>query len=199
MRREFQRIGRAEADNLVSPMGLMVDYFALFGLPPIYTIDATDLQARFHALQRALHPDRLAQTTETDHGNSVLVAARINDAYATLRDPLERARYLLQLKGIDVAARTDAAVSSTFLHQQIEWREAFDDARGAKDRTAFDSLITRLRDETRKRYDEITTDFETNAGIHAARLVYELQFLERLAGNALESLDAWEDDSCCSK
>lgn len=190
MWRELQRVTDTGAQGPRSEVPS--DYFSLFGLLPTYVVDADFLQARFRELQRQLHPDRFAQATEAQRRASVTLAAQVNDAYTTLRDPLRRARYLMELQGIDTAGG-GVVLSSDFLQVQIDWREAFADAASSGDRATFDRLTARLRDETRGRYVELTADLTEGDGRNASRLVAELQFLEKLAADVVEAMDRWED------
>lgn len=193
MWRELQRVGESRSIAEAGRPQRADTHFAIFGLAPGYDIDTLQLHERYRDLQRTLHPDRYAQATEAERRASALVAARVNDAYATLRDPLARARYLLALHGLDTADGQRAALDPDFLQAQFEWREAFDSACGSRDRTAFDALTGRLRTETRRRYDALASDFAQDDTLqHAASVVAELQFLEKLAADVVEALDRWE-------
>lgn len=189
MRRELQRLEQPRPGTTPAAE----DYFAMFGLDRAYGIDTDLLRARFRELQRALHPDRFVQASAAERSASVLLASRINDAYAQLRDPLSRARYFLQLQGIDTLDGEGASLlSPDFLETQFIWREDFEAAFGARDRNAFDVLTTVLREETRCRYATLHADLKQAAYASAARVVAELQFLERLAADVVEALDRWE-------
>lgn len=190
MRRELQRLGEtASGASVPSPAS---DHFALFGLAKAYDIDAGALQTRFRELQRMLHPDRFAQAPAAERSASAFLASRLNEAYATLRDPLTRAHYFLQLHGIDAPSAVQAALSADFLDTQIDWREDFEAACNARDRVTLDRLTSALREETRWRYDALAEDLKAGAYLSAARLVTELRFLERLAADVVEALDRWE-------
>jgi molecular chaperone HscB len=82
----------------IQPLGRNSDYFNVMGLKRKLDIDPRVLEPVFHALSRRFHPDmyRLASTRER------LIAlensALLNQAYRTLRDPFERAAYLVQLE-----------------------------------------------------------------------------------------------------
>ena len=55
-------------------------------------------------------------------------AVRVNEAYQRLKDPLKRAAYLCELDGAPIDAENNTAMPADFLMQQMEWREALDDA-----------------------------------------------------------------------
>ena len=55
-------------------------------------------------------------------------SVRINEAYQRLKNPLQRAAYLCELHGAPIQAHSNTAMAPEFLMQQIEWREALDEA-----------------------------------------------------------------------
>src|SRR6185369_5500679 len=98
----------------------------------------------YRDLQGRVHPDRFAASTEAERRVAMQWAALANEAYRTLRDPLERARYLLQLKGFDTGEESNTSMPTDFLMQQMEWREAAAEARAERDARGLDRLRTEL-------------------------------------------------------
>jgi len=82
----------------VQPVSKETDYFTCFGLPRRLTIDPNTLEAKFYELSRAFHPDFYQNKSETEQTISLGNAATLNTAYRTLRDPIQRAEYLLDLE-----------------------------------------------------------------------------------------------------
>lgn len=82
----------------VQPVSKETDYFTCFGFPRRLTIDPGKLEAKFYELSRAFHPDFYQNKTETEQAISLGNAAILNSAYRTLRDPIQRAEYLLDLE-----------------------------------------------------------------------------------------------------
>lgn len=99
------------------------DYFALFGLPRQLALDGKLLEKQFYRLSRKLHPDLYAQASEEKRQWSLEKTSMLNDAYRTLRDPIARTEYLLEIEGIrlDEQSRdaTDAARATGAAKQQI--------------------------------------------------------------------------------
>src|SRR5207247_7816458 len=91
------------------------NHFDLLGLPARYAVDPARLEHGYRELQSQVHPDRFAASTEVERRVAMQWAARANEAYRTLRDPLERARYLLHLKGYDTGEETNTAMPPDFL------------------------------------------------------------------------------------
>lgn len=82
----------------VQPVSKDTDYFTCFGIPRRLTVDLNKLEARFYELSRAFHPDFYQNKSETEQAISLANAATLNTAYRTLRDPIQRAEYLLDLE-----------------------------------------------------------------------------------------------------
>jgi molecular chaperone HscB len=78
------------------------NYFEVFGLSPQTTVDVSSLEREFHRLSRKLHPDRFARASADEQHWSLAATALLNDAYRTLRDPLQRIEYLLKLSGLQI-------------------------------------------------------------------------------------------------
>ncbi|WP_263356541.1 Fe-S protein assembly co-chaperone HscB [Acidicapsa ligni] len=89
------------ACNKVQP-GSGADYFQVFGLERRLSLDVEALEREFHRLSRRLHPDRFARASAQEQQWSLANTALLNDAYRTLRDPLQRTEYLLKLTGLKI-------------------------------------------------------------------------------------------------
>jgi molecular chaperone HscB len=75
-------------------------YFAMFGLPLKLALDVQALEKQFYRYSRKLHPDVHARASVEQQEWSLAQASLLNDAYRTLKDPLERTKYLLTLEGV---------------------------------------------------------------------------------------------------
>ena len=117
--------------------------FALLGFEPTLELDETELKSRFEHLRTQFHPDRFSQGSALERRLAVQRAADINAAYATLANPLSRAQSYFELHGItldEARSMNDAA----FLMQQMELREALEDARDDEARRALQHEVSRL-------------------------------------------------------
>lgn len=112
-------------------MNLQSNDFELFELPPAFALDRTVLDERWKVLQREVHPDRHAASDAQTQRQAMQWSVRINEAYQRLKDPLRRAAYLCELNGAPVQAENNTAMPPAFLMQQMEWREALEDAANA--------------------------------------------------------------------
>ena len=109
-------------------MNLQSDDFDLFGLSRSYAQDRAALDAAWKALQRQAHPDKFAAEGAAAQRLAMQWSVRINEAYQRLKNPLQRAAYLCELHGAPIQAHSNTAMAPEFLMQQIEWREALDEA-----------------------------------------------------------------------
>ncbi|QDQ25759.1 Fe-S protein assembly co-chaperone HscB [Chitinimonas arctica] len=158
------------------------DHFALFGLPRGFRLDRAALDAAYLGLQSRYHPDRAAGLGDADKRLSLQAATRVNEAFQTLKSPLGRARYLLQLAGVDTQEETNTSMPTAFLMQQMEWREAVADARADKQVAALEKLAGELRGETRLLEAALSEALDARQDhAEAALLVRKLKFLEKLA------------------
>jgi molecular chaperone HscB len=104
---------------------------------------------------------------------------RVNEAYRTLKSPVQRAKYLLEMNGVDVAFETNTQMPAEFLARQLELREALAEA---KEPAELDRLHDQVRQETRaleQRLEELIDARRDFAG--AAGPVRKLMFLRKLA------------------
>jgi len=173
--------------------GLSSNFFALFDLPVSFDVDLNALSARYREAQRAAHPDKFANASETERRLSVQIAARINEAYRVLKDPLSRGRYLLELHGVALND-TDTAFDGAFLMEQMELRERLADVKNsadpvqqlriiADDIIAHDkSLVTQLA--------SLLSEASTESLQQARDVSRKLQFFRRLN----EEVETLEDE-----
>jgi molecular chaperone HscB len=166
------------------------NHFELLGLPVGYAVDPARLERGYRELQSQVHPDRFAASHEAERRVAMQWATRANEAYRTLRDPLERARYVLHLKGYDTGEESNTAMPPDFLMQQMEWREAAARARVERDagelrRLRSDLDLTRA-DMHRRLERALDADANYDAG---CSLVRKLRFLEKLDEEIDEALE----------
>jgi molecular chaperone HscB len=151
--------------------------FELFGLPERFAQDSAALDARWKELQREAHPDRFAAQGATAQRVAMQWSVRINEAYRRLKDPLQRAGYLCELRGAPIDAENNTAMPATFLIEQMEWREALDDA---ADEPALAALDEQLRASRAQVLQDIERLLDRDHDAAAAALqVRALMFIER--------------------
>ena len=173
--------------------GLSQNHFELLGLPIAYSVDAARLERAYRDLQSRVHPDRFAASTEAERRVAMQWATRANEAYRTLRDPLERARYLLDLKGFDTAEESNTAMPADFLMQQMEWRDAAAEAKRARDRAELSRLREDIKVQRREMLQQLERALDAERNYDAGcSLVRKLRFLEKLEQEIDDALDGEE-------
>ncbi|HEY1092874.1 MAG TPA: Fe-S protein assembly co-chaperone HscB, partial [Burkholderiaceae bacterium] len=158
-------------------MNLTDDDFTLFGLPQRQAQVRADVDARWKALQAQVHPDKFAAQGAAAQRIAMQWAVRVNEAHRRLRDPLARAAYLCELRGAPIQANENTAMPASFLMEQMEWREALDDAANVAAVEALDGEVaareTNLLAEVERLLDE------AQDAPAAAAQVRALMFIQR--------------------
>ena len=115
-----------------------MDYFKVFSLPRLLDIDLRALEKSFHELSRKYHPDYFSTAPEEEQQQALRMTALLNDAYRTLRHPVRRIEYLLNLEGF----KPDGSkVPKSFLMEIFEINEQMEDAKsGAAGKEQIDAL-----------------------------------------------------------
>jgi molecular chaperone HscB len=119
-------------------------------------------------------------------------ATRANEAYQTLKSPFKRAAYLCELNGIDLEIESNTAMPSGFLMQQMEWREALEDAKAAKDVAALEKLEAELSDARKTEVAKISELLDANDFAQAGQGVRQLMFLEKFGDEIAHIFEAIE-------
>jgi molecular chaperone HscB len=115
-------------------------------------------------------------------------AVRVNEAYQRLRDPLKRAAYLCELAGMPVDPHDNTAMSPAFLVQQMEWREALEEA-GSIDEV--EALADEVAERKRVAFAELGRALDERHDVaSAAEQVRALMFVERFAEDVDHRLEA---------
>jgi len=170
------------------------NHFELFGLPVAYAVDTAVLERAYRDLQGRVHPDRFASASEAERRVAMQWATRANEAYRTLRNPIDRARYLLSLKGFDTGEESNTSMPPDFLMQQMEWRESVEDGRARQDPNALEGLRREI-DESRTEMHAFLAralggDRNYDAG---CSLVRKLRFLDKIEAEIDDALEAIAD------
>lgn len=169
-------------------MDFKQNHFEIFDLPVGYSVDQQVLAERYRQLQRSVHPDKHAGASERDQRLSVQWATRVNEAWTTLKSPLSRAIYLLEMAGVDMGNKQNAEVEPAFLMEQITLREDLEDIEENED------ALPRL-DAFKARVDGVAQELEAEFAslidkdlAAAEQTALKMQFMARLR-HAAEQLE----------
>ena len=139
--------------DAVQPVAAGADLFAVLGLPRRLALDPADLERRYLAASRAVHPDRHQTSDDRQRELSLAASAAVNRAYRTLRDPVALGRYWLELHGTtlgDEGARVPAAIASDVFETQEKLEQLRADATDG-----LRAEVRGLRDRFAARLDEL--------------------------------------------
>ncbi len=158
-------------------MNLADSDFALFALPERFRQDRATLDARWKELQREAHPDRFASQGAAAQRVAMQWSVRINEAYQRLKDPLKRAAYLCEQRGAPINAESNTAMPPAFLMQQMQWREALDEAATEDELDALARELSAARAQRLAGIERLLDEVQDAAA--AAEEVRALMFIER--------------------
>ncbi|MBW3941348.1 Fe-S protein assembly co-chaperone HscB [Neisseria meningitidis] len=166
----------------------MSQYFTLFQLEPAFDIDAENLDQTYRALAARFHPDKFASASAFEQKQAVMMSSTINDAYRTLKNPIDRAAYLLKTQGIDADAPEHTSFAPDFLIQQMEWRETLMEARAENDLKTLENLNDEIRAEQEKLFSDLKQSFARQDYDTAAQQVRQGRFLDKLRNEISSAL-----------
>jgi molecular chaperone HscB len=128
------------------------DYFSFFGLPRKLTIDLADLDKRFRRLSRQFHPDYFYTASAQERLASLERASYLNDAYRVIRQPIDRAEYLLKVEGLPSVGRHQDAneLPAGVLEEVFALNEELDDIRAAREAGATPEQLSARVDAARR-------------------------------------------------
>lgn len=158
----------------------MSQYFNLFQLEPSFNIDTEALEQTYRALAAQFHPDKFASASAFEQKQAVMMSSTINDAYRTLKSPIDRAAYLLKSQNIDADAPEHTSFSPEFLMQQMEWRKTLMDAQMEQNHDAIRALDQEIQEVQSNLYQDLQQAFEQQDYESAAQWVRHGRFLNKL-------------------
>ncbi len=170
------------------------NYFELFSLPTQFPLDKSLLARNFRALQRQYHPDRFASSNDQERRVAIQTTGYINEANETLKSPRLRARYLLELQGVDFEL-CDTTHDMQFLMQQMETREALEEAAQSSDPlSAIDTISRKIKQDFQTLENDFQHYLEANHLVEAKDAALKMRFYERLNEEVKRLEEKLEDE-----
>jgi molecular chaperone HscB len=173
-----------------------LDYFAVLGVPPRYSVDLGAAEGAFKQLSRQVHPDRFATADPRARRASLARTVQLNEAWRTIKDPLLRAEYMLRRAGVDVGdggkggdddgdATVEVAPPPAFLMEILELHEELQNARRERDEVKVALMTGEMRERLSACMTDIaggieagTPDGLADAGKALVALRYYRRFLD---------------------
>lgn len=171
------------------------NYFELFELEMNYVINAELLATHYQQLQSEFHPDRFVNAGDQDRRIAIQVTTYINEAYDTLRDEQARARYLLQLQGVQFDSDQDTTQDMDFLMTQMNLREQIDEVdQHDEPLDRLDELALEARRQKNSLIQIYQQQFAAKEWEQAKDTVLKMQFFARLQQQINNKQEALEDE-----
>ncbi|KAM3725589.1 Iron-sulfur cluster co-chaperone protein HscB [Dirofilaria immitis] len=152
------------------------NYFDYLGLLPSFDIDLSLLKINFLKLQSVVHPDKFSKCSQKEKKISENCSRYLNNAYKTLIEPLERAKYLLTLKG-DPLDNEDVTGNTDFLVEMVELNELVVMNNDSKE---LKILLIELEAKINMLEQDFKDSIQTNELKKAKEAVLKLTFYYRL-------------------
>lgn len=161
------------------------NYFRVLGMAsPSFNIDNRQLEAAYKDFQKLLHPDKFSTASQTERQFSDEQAALVNQAYSTLKVPLRRAQYMLQLHGISHDEAT-GPVDPALLMRVMEDREAVE---ATEDKAELQGLLDENSGRQRALIQQLSNAFGQGDLHLAEHLTMELTYEHRIAEAIMHKL-----------
>lgn len=174
-----------------------MNYFELFNIPVSFDVDLSVLPQTYQQLQRLTHPDKFASGSEQQKLVAIQKNAQVNDAYSVLKSPLSRAEYLLSLRGVDLQHEQHTIKDTTFLMQQMEWREELAEITEQADPlNALESLEDEIKQTIKSDLIKLANLLESDQEVaekNAADIIRQLKFLYKMLSEIELKEDALSD------
>ncbi|KAI9323632.1 hypothetical protein BX666DRAFT_1847513 [Dichotomocladium elegans] len=168
----------------IQPVSPSVDYYDLLleGQERGFDVDPKALRLKFLTLQQKAHPDSYSQASKQEHGFAQMQSSTLNKAYNTLKDPLARAKYLLEHEGVEVG-ESDSLDDPALLMEVMEIREELDEA-------STEEEVQQVKQINDEKYAEtvrkLSNAFAKNDLSLAKKYMVQLQYWESIRHAILE-------------
>ncbi|MDP1658704.1 MAG: Fe-S protein assembly co-chaperone HscB [Methylotenera sp.] len=173
---------------------MSLNYFELFDLHPIFNIELETLESNYRKIQSEVHPDRFITASAAEKLKSMQLATLANEAYLTLKNPANRAKYLLELQGITAISETNTAMPAAFLMQQMEWRETLEDATTAKNIESLENLLSEIQIEAKSLQSSLVKLLDEEKDYTAATdATRKLIFIEKVCADIHKAIEQIEN------
>ncbi len=166
-----------------------MNYFELFKLPQTFGLDVATLESNYRKIQSESHPDRFVTASPAEKLASMQTATLANEAYLALKSAGLRAAYLLSLQGIVVIDEKNNQMPADFLMQQMEWREAIEDAENAHNVSALENLLVEIDSAGKNLQGSLKNQFQHNHLSEATESARKLIFMDKVRADILKSIE----------
>jgi molecular chaperone HscB len=151
-----------------------------------FNIDLNKLKKSYRIIQAEIHPDKFVSASQIEKEQSLIKSTEINDAYQTLKNPIKRARYLIQINLN--SKENNSTLSPDFLMQQMEWEEHLESI--SKQKVELEKFSHLINSKYQKNIIalEKVCDKDNNWN-GAMEILNELQFVEKLNYKIIQQIN----------
>ena len=173
---------------------LSSNFFDLFDVPVAYEVDLDLVQQRYRDIQKVVHPDKFVNASDQEKRISMQQTSRINEAFNVLRQPIDRAIYLMSLKGVDLNMENETTMDAGFLMEQMEMREALSDVRSNDDPLAeLDEFSKQIKVKMKSMIEGFSDAYSSDHLDDAKEWIRKMQFVQK-AKKEVDELSAKIED-----
>lgn len=159
----------------------MDNHFSLLNLPRQFDLSLDALEQAWKQASAQVHPDRFATASAAEKRVAVQWASRINEAYQTLKNPLNRAAYMCELESFPIEAESNTAMGTDFLMTQMQWREQLDDIRSDPKHKGLAVLLEDIQQKQGELFRDMKDLLDNRQDYaNATRLVREWMFVNKM-------------------
>ena len=170
------------------------NFFELFEVPVAYEVDLDLVQQHYRELQKVVHPDKFVDASDQEKRISMQQTSWLNEAFNTLKQPVDRAIYLLKLKGIDINLENETTMDADFLMSQMEMREALSEVRSKDDPLAeLDDFSNQIKNNMKNMMEGFSIAHESDQLDDAREWIRKMQFIQK-AKKEVDELSAKIED-----
>lgn len=171
------------------------NYFSIFNTAVTFDVDLNAIAILYRELQIKVHPDRFTNGSDLERRLAMQKTSLINQAFQTLKDPVARAQYMLQLQGVETNTETDTTMDAFFLMEQMEIREAIAEMRDQTDPLAeLNTLSVTLRAKLAQLAQQFAAEFSKQSLDKAREIVRKMQFVTKAQTEISELTEELENE-----
>ena len=159
-----------------------MNYFELLHLPIDFEVDLAILNENYRQVQKTVHPDNFAMGSDAERRFAMEQTTELNQALQTLKHPLKRAQYLLQLNGFETEEGIKN-IAEDFLFEQLTLRETLSEI---NDFTELNVFLANLENKIQTLLNEFKSNYQNKHWHLAQETVDKLQFLYKLHEQAMQ-------------
>lgn len=144
----------------------MFDPFEVLGLEKCYSLDIKVLEKRYFEEQRKSHPDQFVLANPDEKARALRKSTELNQAYLLLKDPLQRASFLLKDKNIELLSHDAETLGKVMM-----WNERFESG---------EDLTTELATENEALFKNVEEGFESGDFEKVRVALYLQTYIQKL-------------------